>query len=293
MMIERAASKVNLFLHVGPVKPNGRHALDSLVLFARGETVFDEISVETLDVLKLTVNGAHEDVIGPPEKNLVMRAATALKETARVSTGAHITLNKRLPIAAGIGGGSADAAAALRALCKLWSVDESIAEGIAPALGGDVPVALANVPAFMRGEGERVERVGMTFSVPAVLINPNVPCPTGAVFHALDAMGEREPFSEVSLPDFTETSDSLTLFVNWLTVQENHLEVPAIELCPEIGDVLRALESFETVLVARMSGSGATCFGVFETLEAAHDTAAALRLAFPNWWIAPCELGAG
>src|SRR3990167_634364 len=153
-----APAKVNLFLHVGPPKPNGRHDLDSLVVFS-DERACDFLKAEPADALSLEVSSPFTTEAGPLGDNLVLRAAAALQAESGCSKGAKLTLKKWLPVAAGIGGGSSDAAAALRLLTGLREIDPAHAEAIAPHLGGDVPVALEGMPALMRGEGERVTPV--------------------------------------------------------------------------------------------------------------------------------------
>ncbi|HAE29160.1 MAG TPA: 4-(cytidine 5'-diphospho)-2-C-methyl-D-erythritol kinase, partial [Hyphomonas adhaerens] len=193
-----APAKVNLFLHVGPVQPNGRHPLDSLVMFA-GEAAADRLSVMTSDDLSMTLTGpgmTNPDHIGPVDDNLVLRAARALQAETGSTQGAAFTLEKLLPIAAGIGGGSADAAAALRLLTDLWGTDTAAAHKIAPALGGDVPVALQGHAALMQGEGERIRRAPDLPRVPALLVNPGLACPTGPVFRAYDEAGGGAGFPE-------------------------------------------------------------------------------------------------
>ena len=150
-----APAKVNLFLHVGVAKENGRHDLDSLVVFS-DDRAGDHVTVEVADTLTLDAAGPFASASGPLPDNLVLRAAEALKAVSGFTGGARITLKKWLPVAAGIGGGSSDAAIVLRLLTELWSLDPALAAGIAPSLGGDVPVVLDGVPAMMRGEGERV-----------------------------------------------------------------------------------------------------------------------------------------
>ena len=186
-----APAKVNLFLHVGPVQANGRHPLDSLVMFA-GKEAADRLSVMISDDLSMTITGpgmTNPDYIGPIHDNLVLRAARALQAETGTDKGAAFTLEKHLPVAAGIGGGSADAAAALRLLTGLWGTDPAAARKIAPTLGGDVPVALKGHAALMQGEGERVHRAPGLPRLPALLVNPNLACPTGPIFRAYDEAG--------------------------------------------------------------------------------------------------------
>lgn len=283
-----APAKVNLFLHVGPVKANGRHDLDSLVVFTDHGTA-DYLSAEAADELSLEVSGPFAPVSGRVEDNLVLAAAKALQAASRCTKGAKIRLQKWLPVAAGIGGGSSDAAAALRLLTELWGIDPSYAEQVSPGLGGDVPVSLGAVPALMRGEGERVEPAHQPFRIPALLVNSHAPCPTGAVFAAYDATGGGKDFAEIDpLPGFLD-KDHLT---DWLAYQRNDLEAPATALVPEIAEVLDFLRAQRGVRLARMSGSGATCFAVFDALSFAELASVVLKAEKPDWWSAPARLGA-
>lgn len=283
-----APAKVNLFLHVGAAKPNGRHDLDSLVVFA-DEQASDHVSVELADDLSLEVSGPYTDEAGTIDDNLVLRAARGLKAASGAGGGARITLRKWLPVAAGIGGGSSDAAAVLRLLTQLWEIDPAHAASLAPGLGGDVPVALAGVPALMRGEGERVEPVRLPARLPALLVNPGAPCPTGPVFRAYDGADGGSAFTEIEpFPGFLD-KDHLT---DWLGQQRNDLEAPAIALVPEICDVLDFLKAQPGVRLARMSGSGATCFALFDALSFAERASVVLKQEAPGWWAAPCRLGA-
>ena len=285
-----APAKVNLFLHVGPVQPNGRHPLDSLVMFA-GEEAADRLSVMTSDDLSMTLTGpgmTNPDHIGPVDDNLVLRAARALQAETGTTQGAAFTLEKHLPIAAGIGGGSADAAAALRLLTDLWGTDTAAAHKIAPALGGDVPVALQGHAALMQGEGERIRRAPDLPRVPALLVNPGLACPTGPVFRAYDEAGGGAGFREFgAVPPFERVWD----LVHWLGNQRNDLQAPAIAAVPEIAGVLDTLQALPDVLLARMSGSGATCFALFDTEDAARRAEAQLSADRPDWWIRATSLG--
>ncbi|MBA3069541.1 MAG: 4-(cytidine 5'-diphospho)-2-C-methyl-D-erythritol kinase [Hyphomonas sp.] len=283
-----APAKVNLFLHVGAVKPNGRHDLDSLVVFSDGGAC-DHLAVEAAGDVSLTVSGPGAGAAGPEADNLVLRAARALQVASGAAKGAKISLGKWLPVAAGIGGGSSDAAAALRLLTRLWEIDPAYAVAVAPGLGGDVAVALAGVPALMRGEGERVTPVPLPGPLPALLVNPGVACPTGPIFKAYDAAGGGAGFSEIDpLPEFSDAAD----LAHWLGRQRNDLEAPAAAQVPEIGRVLGVLRAQPGVRLARMSGSGATCFALFDTIAFAERTAVALNAEHPGWWSAPCRLGA-
>ncbi len=283
-----APAKVNLFLHVGAAKANGRHDLDSLVVFS-DERAGDHITIEPADGLTLSVSGPFGAACGPEDNNLVLRAAEALQIASGYSGGARIALKKWLPVAAGIGGGSSDAAVVLRLLTDMWRIDPAHAVRIAPAIGGDVPVVLAGVASMMRGEGERVVPVRLPQRLPALLVNPGRDCPTGPVFAAFDATGGGEGFSEIDpVPDFPGN----TQLTDWLGQQRNDLETPAMRLVPEIGEVLDSLRGQTGVRLARMSGSGATCFALFDAIAFAERASVILKSEKPGWWTAPCQLGA-
>ena len=285
-----APAKVNLFLHVGPVQPNGRHPLDSLVMFA-GEEAADRLEVMMSDDLSMTITGpgmTNPDYIGPVDDNLVLRAARALQAETGTQKGAAFTLEKHLPIAAGVGGGSADAAAALRLLTDLWGTDPAAARKIAPSLGGDVPVALQGHAALMQGEGERVRRAAGLPRIPALLVNPRLACPTGPIFRAYDEAGGGAGFRAFgAVPPFERVWD----LVHWLHQQRNDLQAPAIAAVPQIAGVLETLQALPDVQLTRMSGSGATCFALFETEDAARRAEALLSAQRPDWWIRATMLG--
>lgn len=282
-----APAKVNLFLHVGPVQANGRHPLDSLVAFA-GPEAADRLRVEPASDLSVTVIGPGAKDAGTGRDNLVWKAAAALQAETGVTAGAAFTLDKQLPVAAGVGGGSSDAAAALHLLTGLWGTDPVAARAVAPALGGDVPVALSGETALMQGEGERVRRAPGLPALPAVLVNPGLACPTGPVFRAYDEAGGGAGFRTFgAVPPFERVYD----LVHWLREQRNDLEAPAIALVPEIGAVLDRLAGLPDVLLARMSGSGATCFALFETMDAATRAGKLLAEAHPAWWVRMTLLG--
>ena len=285
-----APAKVNLYLHVGPPKSNRRHNLDSLVVFA-DERAADHLKAEPADTLSLDVSGPRAAEAGTLEDNLVLKAARALQAASGTRQGARLTLQKWLPVAAGIGGGSSDAATALRLLTKLWDIDPAHAAALAPGLGGDVPVALSGQPALMRGEGERVTPLPSLPPLATLLINPGVPCPTGPVFCAHDAAGGGAGFAEIHpLPEFQDAKS----LAAWLREQRNDLEMPAIAMVPEIAEALTFLRAQPGVLLARMSGSGATCFALFEAIAFAERAMVVLRndAGRKHWWTAACRLGA-
>ena len=272
LITEFAPAKVNLTLHVTGQRGDGYHLLDSLVVFCG---IGDWVTAQPSAALGLTVTGPWRHKLTTGGDNMVLQAARALHP----HLGAALTLEKHLPLASGIGGGSSDAAATLRALSRLWAVPLPDA-AIALALGADVPVCLARHPARMRGVGDQV---GMVTGLPEfhiVLVNPGVEMPTPAVFKAL--VTRQNPPMPDALPDWPNAR----ALANWLKTQRNDLEKPALAIAPEIGHVLAALAAQPGALMARMSGSGATCFALFERSPAAATAAGAIRAAQPTWWAA-------
>jgi 4-diphosphocytidyl-2-C-methyl-D-erythritol kinase len=283
-LVEQAFAKVNLTLRVLGRRSDGYHELDSLVVFAR---LADRLSLAPGPALQLTVRGPTA-AAAPEADNLVLRAAQGLAGRMASLRLGHFTLDKHLPVAAGLGGGSADAAAALRLLARtnrLKPDDPRLAE-TARATGADVPVCLDPRPRRMRGIGEILSAPLDVPKLAAVLVNPGVSVPTREVFSALKA------------PDFTQAEPAADLpgdrpaLLGYLTVQRNDLEPAAIALQPVIADTLAALRGLSGCRLARMSGAGATCFGLFDTLRAATAAAAALRHAKPSWWVRATMLGA-
>ena len=266
-----APAKINLTLHVTGQRADGYHLLDSLVVFAE---VGDWVSVAP-GPLSLTITGPQAAALPVSGDNLVLRAARAM------GVQACIELEKHLPIASGIGGGSADAAACLRALAALTGADLPNAAAVL-ALGADVPVCLAGRPVRMQGVGEVLSPVPALPQMFVVLVNPGLGVATPAVFKAL-------PRKDNPAMSSVPACDGLAEFAAWLADQRNDLEGPAQALAPVISDVKAALSAQAGCLLARMSGSGATCFGLFVTAdeaEAARNTIAQQR---PEWW---CAAGA-
>ncbi len=271
---EAAHAKVNLYLHVTGKRADGYHLLDSLAVFAG---IADRIGFAASDSLTLTVTGPFAPSLATESDNLVLRAARFLAEAHGAPAAAALTLEKQIPIASGIGGGSADAAAALRLLCRVWGLNPAAADldRIAVRLGADVPVCLRDCPLRMRGVGELLSPAPALPPCGLLLVNPGVPLSTVSVFRA-----RRDGFSpEASLPDGWNTAQEMAGSLSGLA---NDLEAPAMRLVPVIQDVLRAIETAPGCLLARMSGSGATCFGLFGTAQEADVAAAAL--ARPGWW---------
>lgn len=260
LLSEPAPAKLNLALHIRGKLPDGRHRLETLFAFC---TEGDRIEGEGSDRLSLEQVGPFANRLPAGDEDLVMKAATTLRAAAGISSGARLRLSKNLPVASGIGGGSADAAAALRLLTALWRIDPAFASSVAPRLGSDVPACLISMTARGEGAGDDIELVkdaGIS-EMPVLLVNPGVGLSTGEVFAAWDGT-DRGPLGD------------------WRDGR-NDLEAPARKLVPAIGDVLGWLSGQDGSTFARMSGSGATCFALFES-EEARDMASA---ACPsNWW---------
>lgn len=257
---EIAPAKLNLALHVRGKLPDGRHAIETLFAFC---TDGDRLTAEAGDAISLRLTGPFASDLGDPEDNLAMRAARALAEDAKVSAGATLALEKRLPVASGVGGGSADAAAALRLLTSLWRIDPMRAVKVAPTLGSDVPACLLSLPARGEGAGDQLTPISLPdiSGKPVLLVNPRVKLSTADVFGRWDGV-DRGP-----LRDWQEG--------------RNDLEPAAIALVPQIETVLAWLSAQPGAEFVRMSGSGATCFTLFDS-EEARDAAAD---AVPReWW---------
>jgi 4-diphosphocytidyl-2-C-methyl-D-erythritol kinase len=278
-----APAKINLFLHVGGKRPDGYHELESLVVFAKAG---DELGCERADGFSLTIDGPFANALTPDPDNLVLKAARALADYAGVREGARIELTKNLPVASGIGGGSADAAAALRGLNTLWKLHlaPEALRTVAAQIGSDVPVCVGSKPSWMEGRGEKVTELSGIPEVSMVLVNPGVAVPTGKVFAALKAR------RGIGLP-LPKAMSGASELVSYLKTAANDLEAPARAIAPVIGEVLDALVLQPGVLLARMSGSGATCFALFERDEFATAAARALNARNPGWWIVSTRTG--
>lgn len=269
-MTELAAAKINLCLHVTGQRADGYHLLDSLVVFAG---LGDRLTFTAADDLRLTLGGPQAANLPANEDNLILRAARAFG----VGLGAHIHLEKHLPIASGIGGGSADAAAALRGLSRLWGLPLPDAATVL-ALGADVPVCLSGNPLRMQGVGEVLTPLPPLPHAHLVLVNPGVAIPTPTVFRAL---ANKSNPALPAVPRFANLPD----FAAWLTKQRNDLETPAVALAPQIAVAKTALAAQAGCHLARMSGSGATFFGMFATAEQAEAAVQIVTRAQPRWWV--------
>jgi len=274
---ETAFAKINLDLRVCRRRDDGYHDLDSVVVFA---TIGDRLTFTPTDELSLDVTGPFATDLKDTDDNLVLKTVRAFASMLDRSPDVRVTLEKRLPIAAGLGGGSADAAATLRGLSKLWKTTESLADlmPLARKLGADVPVCLGSRAFRMQGTGEKLTPIDFPEGCPILLVNPKVAVPTPSVFRMLRSMsGERrQPWVN---------DDASANIHQALAESVNDLEAPAMRLEPVIGDVLTMIERQPGCRLTRMSGSGATCFGLFDDQETVERAASKLSEHRPDWWI--------
>ena len=276
---ETAPAKINLYLHVGPVRVDGFHELASLFVFT---DYGDEVIVEEDDALSLEIVGPFAQLLAGASltENLVYRAAQALQDYAGVNTGARMRLVKNLPVAAGVGGGSADAAAALRALEKLWAltIPAEDMRALAFKLGADVPACLERKPVLVDGAGEILSPGPDLPTTTVLLVNPRIDMPTGPVFKRFDAdnASQRHP----AHPDGVD--GSVSDLAGLMTASRNDLEPAAMALAPKISDLVTSMQSDPGAIAARMSGSGATCFAFFDDAGLARD--AAQKYEKMNYW---------
>jgi len=292
--VETAPAKVNLTLQVLGRRADGYHELESLVVFAGAG---DRLAFVPGRTLSLTVRGPTAAAAGDLNNNLVLKAARALAERVAGLRLGRFELSKRLPVAAGLGGGSSDAAAALRLLARAnrIALDDPRLLDAARVTGADVPVCLDPHPRVMRGIGDILSDSLDLPRLPAVLVNPGVAVPTRDVFAALrlrtEATGAGLSASSLLVGEGRGGERSALLAA--VAESRNDLEAPAIKLQPVIGDVLSELRHLPGCRLARMSGSGATCFGLFDSSRAAAAAARLLRETHPSWWIRATTLGNG
>ena len=280
-----AWAKINLTLHITGRRDDGYHELDSLIVFAG---IGDGLEIAPGPQISLDITGPFApDLRMARSENLVVAAARALAARYGIEAGSQLRLDKQLPVAAGMGGGSADAAAALHGLVDFWDLDAQPAEllALAASLGADVPVCLVGRPSFVAGIGERIAPVLALPRAWFVLVNPGVPLSTDAVFAARQGSFSaparwREPISE------------LRAWVARLAACRNDLEAPALGLVPEIREVLATLRDTAGCMLARMSGSGATCFGLYALEAGANAAARRIAATRPGWWVRAAPLRA-
>jgi len=281
LLVESAPAKVNLTLRVFGRRSDGYHEIESLVAFAE---FGDRLRFSPGGGLTLAVNGPTAAKVGDIDGNLVLKVAREMTARQNGLTLGAFQLDKRLPVAAGLGGGSADAAAALRLIARANGLtrDDPQLYAAARAAGADVPVCLDSRPRIMRGIGDILSEPLALPTLPAVLVNPGVAVATKEVFAGwatASAPSPRAGFAALGTPPTREA------LLEFLLAQSNDLERPAIALAPVIADVLAVLRNSVGCKMARMSGSGATCFALFASAAAAQQAAKALRGNFPNWWI--------
>ena len=279
LLTETAYAKVNLALHVRERRPDGYHAVESLFVFARhGDVLTGRATGD--GGISLTLEGPFGTALDAGAGNLVMKAAMALQQHLGETRGAAINLAKYLPIASGIGGGSADAAAALRLLLRLWQAQLPPAEmeRIALDIGSDVPACLSSATQLVRGRGEVLEPrdVDGLAGRPMLLVNPGLALSTARIFDGWDKI-DRGPLIADGLDGIVRGG-------------RNDLQRPAIAAAPVIAEVLEQLEGCQGVRLARMSGSGATCFALFDDLSERAAAARATRAVRPDWWVMETEI---
>jgi 4-diphosphocytidyl-2-C-methyl-D-erythritol kinase len=281
-----APAKINLTLQVGRPRADGLHPLQSIVTFA---DVGDVVEAAESDTLSLSIEGEFAEGLAADDSNLVIRAARALADAAGLAPRAALSLEKNLPVASGIGGGSSDAAAALHALNKLWALNYSSGrlQDIARKLGADVPVCVGGAPSYMTGAGEAWAPLAAP-ALSAVLVNPLQPLATGDVYHRFDAMGLGASFAQQAAPTWPDFRAALA----GMAAIGNDLAAPARDLMPAIAEIDEVLRADGRVLYVAMSGSGATMFAITADDESAASLADALQAAHPQWWVTDTRLGA-
>ncbi len=277
-----APAKINLFLHVGNRRDDGYHALESLVVFA---DVGDELLIEPAKAFSLVLDGPFGAKLANEQDNLIAKAARALGAKACRSPDVKITLTKNLPVASGIGGGSADAAATLRGLAQFWDLKIPHGElhAIAETLGSDVPACLLSETLWMTGRGECIEPVAGVPPAPLVLVNPGVAVSTAQIFANLK---NRVGAGQAAKP---KADLSVLALADYFKSNRNDLENPAREIAPVIGEVLSVIAA-QGALRTRMSGSGATCFGLFADDKMAEEAATKIANNHPDWWVTKARI---
>lgn len=280
-----APAKINLSLHVHDKRADGYHALESLVAFTQ---FGDVLSFAPADTLSLSVEGEFADASGDPDHNLVMKAARALQQVSGTASGAHITLQKNIPVGAGLGGGSSDAAVTLRMLRALWGIavaDAALME-IAATLGADVPMCLIAKPLVARGRGEEI--AVLPYALPPlhiVLVYPHYALATADVFR-----GYEPP---VHMPQIAWQALGTGSVLPSLALAKNSLQRQAISQCALVGEILLVLETAaQQPELVRMSGSGSCCFALFDDSTRAERLAADIKKRYPQWWVALSSLQA-
>ena len=277
-MILEAPAKINLSLLITGRRDDGYHLLDSIVVFAK---THDRITISPNEGLALHISGPFQKVLSGVENNSILKAARSIVRKTGVKPDALITLEKNLPIAAGIGGGSSNAAAAIHGLNHFWKTDLNSGEmkSIGLSIGTDVPVCLCGLSARVSGIGEKVQILSKIPSFGLLLVNPGFAVSTSQVFKLWSG-----PFSK-EVPSQNINFNNPQDLVSYLLGLRNDLEAPAKEVCPQIGHVLKVIGATEECLLSRLSGSGATCFGIFNNSAAAEAAAVKISSQHPTWWV--------
>ncbi|MEQ9491657.1 MAG: 4-(cytidine 5'-diphospho)-2-C-methyl-D-erythritol kinase [Alphaproteobacteria bacterium] len=278
-----APIKLNLYLHITARRESGYHEVDTLIVF----TDFgDNVRVEPSDRLEIAVEGPFADDLPEAQAdNLVLKALDRMRREVGVEAGARVTLIKNIPVAAGVGGGSSDAATAMAAAAKMWNLPKSAMTPmlkVAAKVGADLPACLFRKPCFARGYGEVLDEAPQMATMGVLLVNPGIKVSTPAVFER--RRGGFSPF----MADSSAQLRTIPALLEFLKERENDLTEAAISLCSPIEDILWTFDDIKDCRLARMSGSGATCFGLFDTVEAAE--AAAASFTNPNWWARAAKL---
>jgi 4-diphosphocytidyl-2-C-methyl-D-erythritol kinase len=295
---QAAPAKINLMLYVRARRPDGYHEIESLVVFAR---LGDRLRLASDGALEFEVVGPFASAVSRGTDNLVLKAACELAARVDGLNLGRFTLDKRIPVAAGLGGGSADAAAALRLIAQAngLSLDDARVRSAARVTGADVPVCLDSCARLMRGIGEVLSAPLVLPKLPAVLVNPGIPMPTSDAFAAFDLARGATLACLAASPALADligsaargVAPSRAALTAALDDARNDLQPPAISIQPAIGDVLASLHALAGCRLARMSGSGATCFALFDSQAIAIAAANALAASHPGWWVEPTVLG--
>ncbi len=283
---EFAPAKVNLTLAAGPKADDGYHPLQSLVSFA---DIGDHLTFEAEEFLCLEIKGPFGNALKNEADNLVLRAARALQNRVGQKNGARIVLQKELPLASGIGGGSADAAATLRGLNRLWDCRLNTAqmEKLGESLGADVPVCVQGKTRFMCGRGEKLSDITSWPTLYGLLVNPGFAVSTAEVFRRFDAQGSGQVLGKMPLFSAQYTSQALLQLQKY----ENALSAAACDLKPDIKRLLGRLSEYPQTRFARLCGSGATCLALTENAQQATEIARSIKKNNPNYWVKPVALG--
>lgn len=278
--IIRAPAKINLYLHVLGRRPDGYHILDSLITFVN---LYDILEIEAADDLVLTIDGPFGSGLSSGEDNLIIKAANILSNASGVKKGANIKLTKNLPIASGMGAGSSDAVATFKALSKLWGLSLSSDDlcEIALDIGAELPFFITGKSAIVSSIGEYIEPIDLP-KLDILLVNPGIPVLTAQIFNNFAKKADKLEKSPIKWENKYSNKNDL---INFLLQTKNDLKESAIDSVPQIGAVIKELEAQEGCLFANMSGSGATCFGIFDNAKQAEEAKDAISQKYPDWWV--------